>query len=83
MVEFAVDAPSIFHLDRIVDDGTRLTGRYDFKLLYTTPGMGRDYEPGAISIFDALPGQIGLRLEPGERPVYVFVIDHVEPLPEN
>ena len=48
MAEFAVDAPSIFHLDRIVDDETRLTGRYDFKLLYTPSGMGMDDEPGAI-----------------------------------
>jgi uncharacterized protein (TIGR03435 family) len=77
MAEFAEDA-GILHLDRIVDDGTGLTGRYDFDLHYSTPEIGDDNLPGAVSIFDALPEQIGLKLEPGERPVFVYVIDHVE-----
>jgi uncharacterized protein (TIGR03435 family) len=83
MAEFAKDAPSILHLDRIVEDRTGLTGRYDFELHYTATGMGMDDLPGAISIFDALPEQIGLRLEPTKGPVSVFVIDHVERPSEN
>lgn len=83
MVEFATDASSLFHLDRIVVDGTGLTGRYDFSLRYTPPRPGVTYMPGSGSIFDALPEQIGLSLEPGERSVSVFVIDHVERASDN
>lgn len=83
MAEFAKAAPSILRLDRMVEDRTDLTGRYDFELHYTTPGMGTDGSPDAISVFDALPAQIGLRLEPAQGPVSVFVVDHVERPTEN
>lgn len=83
MAEFAKDAPGIFHLDRMVEDRTGLTARYDFELHYTAAGMAMDELPGAISIFDALPKQISLRLEPARGPVSVFVIDHIERPTEN
>jgi uncharacterized protein (TIGR03435 family) len=83
MAEFAKIAPSIFHLDRIVEDRTGLSGRYDFELRYTTPGPGMDNSPNAVPIFDALPAQIGLKLEPTKGPVSVYVVDHVERPSEN
>jgi uncharacterized protein (TIGR03435 family) len=36
---------------------------------------------GAISLFDALTRQLGLKLEMEKRTVPVFVIDHIEPKP--
>jgi uncharacterized protein (TIGR03435 family) len=35
------------------------------------------------SIFNALQGQLGLRLESAKGPVEMLVIDHVERLSEN
>jgi len=36
---------------------------------------------GALSLLDALPKELGLRLELTKRPVQVLVIDHVEQKP--
>jgi uncharacterized protein (TIGR03435 family) len=36
---------------------------------------------GAMSLFDAISRQLGLKLEMEKRPVPVFVIDHIEPKP--
>lgn len=72
------------HLDeisgRIVVDETGLTGHYDWVLngiALTPPGTGTPEEP-TISIFRALPDQLGLRLEPRKAPLEVMVIVHVE-----
>jgi uncharacterized protein (TIGR03435 family) len=65
---------------RAVIDKTGLTGIYDVHLRWASdPPNGADVgEPGAPSIFDALPGQLGLRLEAGRGPVEYVVVDHVE-----
>lgn len=62
---------------RVVVDKTGLPGNYDFILDFVTD---RDSAraPSGPSIFDALKGQLGMRLEPGRGPVEVFHIDHVE-----
>jgi uncharacterized protein (TIGR03435 family) len=36
---------------------------------------------GAISLFEALDKQLGLKLEPQKRPMPVLMIDHVEQRP--
>jgi uncharacterized protein (TIGR03435 family) len=36
---------------------------------------------GAITLFEAINKQLGLKLELQKRPVQVLVIDHVEPKP--
>jgi uncharacterized protein (TIGR03435 family) len=75
-----------------VADETGLKGVYDFKLQFTpddrlqppsgtTSGFRFPIPPAdsnAPSLFDALPEQLGLKLESGKGPVEVIVIDHVE-----
>ena len=44
--------------------------------------MHRERRPPTISLFTALPEQLGLRLVPVKAPMEVLVIDHIEqPLP--
>ncbi|HXA49818.1 MAG TPA: TIGR03435 family protein [Candidatus Acidoferrum sp.] len=47
-----------------------------------TPGSGEASDPsGAISLFDAMTSQLGLKLETVKRPTPVLVIEHVERQP--
>ncbi|HEY3739933.1 MAG TPA: TIGR03435 family protein [Bryobacteraceae bacterium] len=77
---------------RLTNDGGRpvinkpgLTGYYDFKLTYMPelpPGFDKANMPPEMldrpSLFDALRGQLGLKLEAQKGPVDYYVIDHVE-----
>jgi len=64
---------------RFVFDATGLTDRFDLDLRWTP-----DPEPGAaapadgVSLFTAIQEQLGLRLEPRQAPVDVFVIESAE-----
>jgi uncharacterized protein (TIGR03435 family) len=64
---------------RYVFDATGLTDRFDLDLKWTP-----DPEPGAaapsdgVSLFTAIQEQLGLRLEPRQAPVEVFVIESAE-----
>lgn len=64
---------------RYVFDATGLTDRFDLDLKWTP-----DPEPGAaapsdgVSLFTAIQEQLGLRLEPRQAPVDVFVIESAE-----
>jgi len=76
-------------LDRPVIDETGIQGRFNFHLEYTpdstTPGyrtLGATESP-AISIFDALQEQLGLKLVPSRGPGEILFIDHVERPSEN
>ncbi len=75
-------------------DATRLKGTWDLTLRFTSaermmaleraasPSNGVATEPsGALSLFDALRHQLGLKLVKEIRPEPVFVIDHVEQQP--
>ena len=70
-----------------VVDGTHLKGSYDFTLSFSSadkilPGAGDAAEPnGAISVFDAVSKQLGLKLEKTTRPYPVLVIDHLDETP--
>jgi uncharacterized protein (TIGR03435 family) len=71
--------------DRPVVDETGLKGNYDWVLsgvAQRAPAPGEaDRSPAqeaTVSLFAALPEQLGLRLEPRKGPVEVLVIDHVE-----
>ena len=75
-------------------DTTGITGAYDFTLSYSGSGKlvasplaapsdaAAASDPGgALSFFDALPRELGLRLEKVKRPIPVLVIDHVDEKP--
>lgn len=75
---------------RAVIDKTGLTQVYDFTLDFLPelpPGVSIDALPPEIqnrpTIQDALPEQLGLRLESGKGPVENYVIDHVDKPSEN
>lgn len=49
-----------------------------------SPGAPMPADPnGAITLFDALEKQLGLKLETQKRPMPVLVIDHIEPKPTD
>ncbi len=79
-------------------DSTGLPGGWDFTLSFSSIGLvqgtvtpsgdavaaGTASEPnGAVSLFDALPRELGLKLEKQKRPVPVLVIDHIEEKPTD
>ena len=71
--------------NRPVVDETGLKGNYDWVLnaVSLRPPAASDADGGSaqeatVSIFAALPEQLGLKLEPKKAPVEVLVIDHVE-----
>ena len=73
-----------------VVDGTGLKGSYDFtlsfssadKILPTAGDAANSSDPnGAVSVFDAVNKQLGLKLEKTKRPYPVLVIDHIEETP--
>jgi uncharacterized protein (TIGR03435 family) len=43
-----------------------------------SPAAAANPDQPTVSIFQALPDQLGLRLEPRKAPLEVMVIDHVE-----
>jgi uncharacterized protein (TIGR03435 family) len=64
---------------RQILDKAGLTGKYDFTLEFSVrESVDADSLP---SLFDALPLQLGLRLEDGKAPFDVLVIDHAEKVP--
>jgi uncharacterized protein (TIGR03435 family) len=75
-------------------DETGLNGAWDFTLSFSSAGLlrrsadggdlGQTEEPnGALSIFDAIDKQLGLKLEMHKRPIPVLVIDHIEEKPTD
>lgn len=90
-------APGYIHAP--VLDATGLGGTFDFTLSFSMAGQlqsggrrggegaaaqAQASEPnGALSLLDALPKELGLKLELQKRPVRVLVIDHVEQRPTD
>ena len=77
-----------------VVDGTGIKGSYDFTLSFSSadkilPNAGNgtgdaanSSDPnGALSLFDAVSRQLGLKLDKTKRPYPVLVIDHMEETP--
>jgi uncharacterized protein (TIGR03435 family) len=76
-------------LDRPVVDHTGLTGEFDFRVSWAPavgepgPAPGQRMQPERSkldeppdSLFEALPTQLGLRLEATKGPVDLLIIDH-------
>jgi uncharacterized protein (TIGR03435 family) len=71
-------APS---LERVVVDGTGLTGNWDLDLTFVN--QVQDANGDGPSPFTALEEQLGLKLESGRARVDVIVIDRLErPTPD-
>jgi len=73
-----------------VTDSTGLKGSYDFTLSFSSadkmaPATGdaaNNADPnGALSVFEAVSRQLGLKLEKTKLPYPVLVIDHIEETP--
>jgi uncharacterized protein (TIGR03435 family) len=63
---------------RPILDKTGLTGNYDFTLEYSLRESIDDPIPGLL---DALPQQLGLKLEDRKAPFDIIVVDHAEKVP--
>jgi uncharacterized protein (TIGR03435 family) len=75
-----------FPLDRTVIDKTGLSGRYDFRLLWTADSAASDSNAAADAppdLFTAIQLQLGLKLQPAKGPAQTLVIDHVQQPAEN
>jgi uncharacterized protein (TIGR03435 family) len=82
------------YINRPVVDATGIDGAWDFSLLYSRPVVVNGVPPadgqpgvadptGALTLFEALQKQLGLRLATEKRAMPVLVIDHVEPKPSD
>lgn len=88
MAQFADKLPQIAggYIDHPVVDMTGLGGAYDFSLNFSPARAmqsGAGDPNGAISLFEAMEKQLGLKLEQQKRPMPVVVIDHVEETPAD
>jgi uncharacterized protein (TIGR03435 family) len=95
MKQFAELLPGIApgYLRTDVVDSTGLEGGWDFTFSFTPAGIPQQVRPsgkdgegasdpsGAISLFDAMTSQLGLKLETTKRPTQVLVIEKVERQP--
>jgi len=73
-------------LGRPVNDGSGLTGQYDFKLEWAPdPGSSPEHPDDTTgpSIFTALADQLGLRVTSTKGPVQVYVIEKIQHPSEN
>jgi uncharacterized protein (TIGR03435 family) len=99
MAQFAEDLTSIAggYIKEPVVDATGLDGAWDFLLSFSgigvvNNGRGGDASAGALaasaptgalSLFDALQKELGLKLEQHKRPMPVLVIDHIDEQPSD
>ena len=62
---------------RVVVDKTGLTGRYDFRLLWSADDVPAT-DSDSPTLFTAIQEQLGLKLESAKEPVPVLIVDHVD-----
>ena len=75
-------------MNRPIVDRTGLTGVYNIRFQFTREdpdalGMTQLPDTAAPNLLEALPQQLGLKLEATKAPVDVMVIDHAEPPGDN
>jgi uncharacterized protein (TIGR03435 family) len=95
MAQFAEMLPGIApgYIRTQVIDGTGLEGGWDFTFSFSPAGLAQiaprgdgneaSDPTGAISLFDSVSKQLGLKLEAQKRPMPVLVIDRAERKPEE
>jgi uncharacterized protein (TIGR03435 family) len=82
------------YANRPVVDLTGLDGSFDFSLVYSRPGLIRTAERlggeseapdpnGAVTLYEAVERQLGLKMATTKRMMPALVIDHVEKAPTN
>jgi uncharacterized protein (TIGR03435 family) len=73
------------HMGTPVVDKTGLTGTYDFLLQYHGARPNRENDDPSVwpALLDAVPDQLGLKLEPAKGSIPKLVIDHIEKPSEN
>jgi len=93
MAQFADDLQTLAsgYIFSPVVDATGIAGGWDFGLSFSSAWQlssgadaadaGISDPSGAISLFDAVNKQLGLKLEKQKRPLPVLVIDHIEQKP--
>jgi uncharacterized protein (TIGR03435 family) len=69
------------YLEKPVVDGTRLKGSFDFELKWTPNAARERAGAAAVTLFDALETQLGLKLVLETAPRPVLVIDSVDETP--
>lgn len=76
-------------VDRPIIDKTGLTGKFDFKLAFsgaltaTSPNSGTEPADSSPSVFDALQGQLGLKLQSAKGMVERVVVDRIDSVPSD
>jgi uncharacterized protein (TIGR03435 family) len=84
MASFAHAISRLFG-DTPVIDKTGLTGAYDVRTQFSTGDLpnGRPSDDSSPfpTVFDALPQQLGLKLEPIKAMMEMMVIDHIDAMP--
>jgi len=82
------------YANRPVVDLTGIEGSFDFSIVYSRPGLIRTAERlggeseaadpnGAMTLYEAVEKQLGLKMATTKRMMPVMVIDHVEKAPAN
>jgi uncharacterized protein (TIGR03435 family) len=86
LAQFAAELNKLFVEFPRVMDSTGIAGRYDMTINFSPGGLVEsstaEADPnGAISLSDALKGQLGLKLQSRKVMAPVLVIDHVNEMP--
>ncbi len=90
LARFAEQLNGFFPGSPPMSDATGISGRFDMTINFSPAGLlqavpskpGEAPEPtGAISLFDALKGQLGLKIETRKVMAPVLIVDHVNATP--
>ena len=84
LARFAEELNGLFPGSPPLSDATGISGRFDMTISFSPVGLVQSAagEPdGAISLFDALKGQLGLKVERRKVMAPVLIVDHVNATP--
>jgi uncharacterized protein (TIGR03435 family) len=90
LFQFAAELNGFFPGSPPITDATGISGKFDTTINFSPSGLvqpdptGSEQPPeptGAISLFDALKGQLGLKVERRKVPAPVLIVDQVNDTP--